>query len=202
MRTQGCVESESDCSNGSHKSLGKRDSQVSDSTRGLQGLLHSTRGNVSYENLFLGTLPKRLILWCIDNDAYNGEYSIKTHSMPRTMPLTSWPSTSTDVKCRPNHSSQTSRPASTFEATSTFFPPPVNKHRTKLLRDDFGKGYTFFGFDLTPDGCDGGRFHLTRKGNLCIEIHFATALEQTMNVVVYGEFEAVPEIDKGRNIIY
>ena len=27
------------------------------------------------ENLFLGTLPQRLILWCIDNDAYNGEYS-------------------------------------------------------------------------------------------------------------------------------
>ena len=33
-------------------------------------------------------------------------------------------------------------------------------------------------------------------------IHFATALEQTVNVVVYGEFEAVLEIDKGRNIIY
>ena len=28
----------------------------------------------THENLFLGTLPKRLILWCIDNDAYNGEY--------------------------------------------------------------------------------------------------------------------------------
>ena len=28
-----------------------------------------------HENLFLGTLQKRLILWCIDNDAYNGEYS-------------------------------------------------------------------------------------------------------------------------------
>ena len=28
-----------------------------------------------HENVFLGTLPKRLILWCIDNDAYNGEYS-------------------------------------------------------------------------------------------------------------------------------
>ena len=33
-------------------------------------------------------------------------------------------------------------------------------------------------------------------------MHFAAALEQTMNVVVYGEFEAVLEIDKGRNIIY
>ena len=29
----------------------------------------------THENLFLGTLPKRLILWCIDNDAYNGEFS-------------------------------------------------------------------------------------------------------------------------------
>ena len=26
-------------------------------------------------NLFLGTLPKRLILWCIDNDAYNVTYA-------------------------------------------------------------------------------------------------------------------------------
>ncbi len=68
-----------------------------------------------------------------------------------------------------------------------------------LSRDDFGQCYTFFGFDLTPDGCC---FHLTRKGNLRIEMHFATALEQTVNVVVYGEFEPVLEIDKGRNIIY
>ena len=29
----------------------------------------------THENLFLWTLPKLLILWCIDNDAYNGEYS-------------------------------------------------------------------------------------------------------------------------------
>ena len=33
-------------------------------------------------------------------------------------------------------------------------------------------------------------------------MHFATALEQTVNIVGYGEFEAVFEIDKGRNIIY
>ena len=33
-------------------------------------------------------------------------------------------------------------------------------------------------------------------------MHFATALEQTVKVVVYGEFKAVLEIGKGRNIIY
>ena len=31
---------------------------------------------------------------------------------------------------------------------------------------------------------------------------FAEALAQTVNVIVYAEFEAVLEIDKGRNIIY
>ena len=83
------------------------------------------------ENLFLGTLPKRLILWCIDNDAYNGEFSKKNHSTPRTTPLTSWPSMSTDVRFRRNRSNQTLRLAATFEATSTCFPPPENNHRTK-----------------------------------------------------------------------
>ena len=33
-------------------------------------------------------------------------------------------------------------------------------------------------------------------------MHFATALEHTVNVVVYGEFETVLEIDKVRYIIY
>ena len=46
VRTQGCVES--DCSNGSHKSLGKRECQISDTTHGLQGLLHSTRCIVAH----------------------------------------------------------------------------------------------------------------------------------------------------------
>ena len=72
----------------------------------------------------------------------------------------------------------------------------------ELKRDDFGNGYTFLGFDLTPDACDGGCFHLVQKGNLRIDIHFDAALAQTVNVVVYDESEAVLEIVKNRNIIY
>ena len=50
-----------------------------------QGAMSST-----HENLFLGTLPKRIILWCVDNDALNGAArSIKTHFTRRTTPLTS-----------------------------------------------------------------------------------------------------------------
>ena len=106
----------------------------------------------THENLFLGTLPKRPKLWCMDNDTYNGEYS--------------------------------KNPFNAKNNATNFLAVYVDR------------------FDLTPDGCDGGCFHLTRKGNLRIEMYFATTLEQTVNVVVYGEFQAVLEIDKGRNIIY
>ena len=85
----------------------------------------------TYENLFLWTLPKRLILWCVDNNACNGDYSKKKTSTPRITALTSWPSTSMVVKCRPNRSSQTSRPVTTFEATSTCTPRQANKRRMK-----------------------------------------------------------------------
>ncbi|KAI0241941.1 hypothetical protein LSAT2_015400, partial [Lamellibrachia satsuma] len=71
-----------------------------------------------------------------------------------------------------------------------------------LTRSDYRHGYTFFGFDLTPDQCDGPCFHLVQKGNLRIEVHFRNALLNTVNVVAYAELESVLEIDKNRNIIY
>ena len=158
----------------------------------------------THENVFLGTLPKRLILWCIDNDAYNGDYSKNPFNAKNN--AINFLAVYVDGRQVP------AKPLQPNFETGSYIRSYVNlfsatgkqaqDEGNELTRDDFGKGYTFFGFDLTPDGCDGGCFHLTQKGNLRIEIHFAAALEQTVNVVVYGEFEAVLEIDKGRNIIY
>ena len=72
----------------------------------------------THDNLFLGTPPKRPVLWCMDNDAHNSEYS-KNQFNAKNNAITSWPSTSTDVRFRRNGSSQTLRLAATFEATST-----------------------------------------------------------------------------------
>ena len=158
----------------------------------------------AHDNLFLGTLPKRLIIWCIDNDAYNGEFSQNPFNAKNN--AINFLAVYIDGRQVP------AKPLQPNFETGSYIRSYVNLFSATgkqsqdegngLSRDDLGQGYTFFGFDLTPDGCDGGCFHLTIKGNLRIEMHFATALEQTVNVVVYGEFEAVLEIDKGRNIIY
>ena len=80
----------------------------------------------THENLFLGTLPKLLILWCIDNDACNGEYSKNPFNGINFLAVYV-----DGVRFRRNRSNQTLILAATFEATSTCFPPPLNKHRTK-----------------------------------------------------------------------
>ena len=157
------------------------------------------------DNLFLGTLPKRLVLWCIDNDAYNGEYSKNAFNAKNN--AINFLAVYVDGRQVPAQPLQPNfKTGSYIRSYLNLFSATGKQSQDegdRFSRDDFGQGYTLFGFDLTPDDrCDGGCFHLTRKGNLRIEMHFATALEQTVTVVVYSEFEAVLEIDKGRNIIY
>ena len=57
-----------------------------------------------------------------------------------------------------------------------------------LARSDFSDGHTFFGFgfDLNLDPCDGSWCHMMLNGNQRIEIHFAAALAETVNVIVQG----------------
>lgn len=63
----------------------------------------------------------------------------------------------------------------------------------------FGKRYTLFAFDLTPmrvtDRTSTG-YKKAACESRCI------SLQRTVNVVIYGEFEMVLEIDKSRNVIY
>ena len=154
-----------------------------------------------HENLFLGTLPNRVILWCIDNDAYNGGHSKNPFNAKNN--AINFLAVYVDGRQVPGKPLQPNFETGSYIRSYVNLFSATGKQAQDegngLSRDDFGQGFTFFGFDLTPDGCDGGYFHLIRKG---IQMHFATALEQTVNVVVYGEFEAVLEIDKGRNIIY
>jgi hypothetical protein len=71
-----------------------------------------------------------------------------------------------------------------------------------ITRTDFPAGYSIYGFDLSPDLAETGHFNLHREGSVRVEIKFGTALPATINVIVYGEFENVMEIDRSKNILF
>ena len=58
-----------------------------------------------------------------------------------------------------------------------------------------------YAFDLTPDMTEGGHVDLIKHGTIRMEIHFKEALAQTVNVIVYAEYDNLIQIDRARNVI-
>jgi hypothetical protein len=71
-----------------------------------------------------------------------------------------------------------------------------------ISREDYAKGNTLFGFDLTPDMSEVGAFQLIKEDNLRMEIHFADALTSTINVIMYAEFDNVIAINRNRHVLF
>ena len=71
-----------------------------------------------------------------------------------------------------------------------------------IAREDYSGGYALYAFDLTQDLAEEGHFNLAKDGSVRLDLKFAAALPNTINVVAYAEFENVIEIDRNRNVIF
>ena len=69
-------------------------------------------------------------------------------------------------------------------------------------RDDYGNGYALYAFDLTADLGEDDHFSLVRQGSVRLTLKFRQALQATVTVVAYAEFENVIEIDRDRNAVF
>ena len=154
----------------------------------------------THENVYLGVLPKRVVLCYVDNDAYNGTYAKNPfHAKHNKLNFPALYVDGQQVPAKPLQPKFGVRSyLKLFAGTGKMFQDEGND----ITRQEFAERYTLFAFDITPDCCDGPHFNLVHKGNLRVEMHFDDPLEQTVNVIVYGEFEAVLEIDRNRNVVY
>ncbi|GBM29171.1 hypothetical protein AVEN_227714-1, partial [Araneus ventricosus] len=155
----------------------------------------------SQDNVFLGQMPKRLIITCVDNDAFNGTYSSNPFHFKHNLnflgvyvdenPISSKP-------LEPDYSNGQSIRA--FNSLLVGSGKLASNKGIYINRDEFIQGYTLYAFDLTPDLCDGSHLNLVNQGNLRIELKFASALEKTISVLVYAEFQNMIEMNS-RNVL-
>ena len=68
-------------------------------------------------------------------------------------------------------------------------------------RLDYQNGNFMLGFDLTASQCDGTYRDPVKSGELNIELRFGVALPETINVIVYAEFESMLTINNARRVV-
>ena len=59
-----------------------------------------------------------------------------------------------------------------------------------------------FCFDLTPDLGESDHYSLVKTGSIRLGVTFAEDLPNTVNIIIYAEFQNVLEIDRNRNVFY
>jgi hypothetical protein len=156
--------------------------------------------SVNRDNLFLGSLPRRMVLGLVDAAAFNGDYTKNPYNFQHFN--TSFLSVSIDGDQIPYKPFEPNfKTGQYIDSYLTLF-SCMDKGGNSITREAYPKGFTLFVFDFTPDlGCV-DHLNLIRQGNLRIELRFREALTTSVNCVVLAEFDNILEIDNDRNVIY
>ena len=169
-------------------------------------VIHLPQGQKSFthDNLFLGQLPKRIVLGLVDNRAFNGDISLNPYNFQHCN--LNYLAVHLDGQQVPWAPLQPSFSGSSYiRAFYTQFTggDGISSDTGNTIgREQFVNGHALYCFDLTPDlssSC-GHHFSVTKSGNLRLELAFEVELSITGNVLVYSEFDNVIEIDKDRKV--
>ncbi|XP_075753898.1 uncharacterized protein F54H12.2-like [Pelodiscus sinensis] len=156
------------------------------------------------ENLFLGQLPKQLVIGFVDNDTFSGSYvknpfNFKHYNI-------NFVALYVDGEQVPAKPLQPDFENGNCVREYMQLVQVSGKHRKGLAliidHDEFAQGYTLFAFDLTPDQEGADHYSLIKTGNLRAEIRFATVLDSTINMLVYGVFDNVLKVNHRRNVLF
>ena len=164
--------------------------------------------SIHKSDLFNGNIPTRVVLGMVDSTAFNGSYTKNPYNF-QLYGATSVNLTvdGEQIPFKPITLKLSTADGQNFiEAYQTLFSGNGMLYQNTgndISRKDYSNGYGLLVFDLTPDHCSSST-HLNQKqkGNVSLEIQFTTGLANAINLVVYGEFESIIQVDQGRHVIY
>ena len=164
------------------------------------------QGNMSFspDDVFLGQIPKRIILGLVENSAFNGAYNknpfnFKHFKATQVGVLVNGESVPMKaLQLNFDQKQYMTGYMSLFTGTGMLYHDQGNE----ITRSDYPNGYTLYAFDLSPDLAAGPHVSSTKQGNLRLSFQFAEGLPSTVNCIIYAEFDAHIEIDANRNVTY
>lgn len=159
--------------------------------------------NETKPNLFNGQCPKRIVIGFVKNSAFNGHYNQNPFNFEHfNLEAINLTVDGQQVMGKPltlNFGVN-----DYIEGFATLFTGTAMMNEDSgncINRTSYRAGYTLFAFDLTPDMEETGLVQLIKQSVVSLDLKFRTALAQTVNCIVYAEFENLIEIDERRNVI-
>jgi hypothetical protein len=166
--------------------------------------INSGNIDVSIDNAISGQLPRRVFLAMVTNDAFNGNYTknpfnfehFKLNHLAIYLDGEQYPLNA----YKPNFEQKlyVREYMGLYEALNQ-----LNTDSTlTLTKSQWAAGNTIFGFNFAPDLADDcnkmGYANPIRKGSLRIDLKFASALTETINVLLYCEYDNIVELTADR----
>lgn len=158
------------------------------------------------DNLCLGQLPRRILVSCIHNTAFNGSLSKNPfyfHHFNLSFIACYVDGVQYPTKAyQPNYKRKLYNRE--YEGLFKALNQNMSDSTINLNRFDYIKGNTVYGFNFAPDlsngfGCE-GHLNPIKRGSLRIQMQFREPLPDTINVLVYCEYDNLIQIDRDRNI--
>jgi len=157
---------------------------------------------MNHEKLFSGQLPTRIVIGLVDNRAFSSSRDRNpfnfAHFSLREIGLY--------LDGQQQHALRHIQPnfatGEYIRAYNTIFAGTGKlgaDEGLSITRDEYANRYAF---DLTADLGENDHFSLVRQGSVRLTLKFSQALQATVTVIAYAEFENVIEIDSNRNVVF
>lgn len=161
-----------------------------------------TQSKIS-DHLFQGQMPKRVVLGFVANAAFNGD-STKNPSNFKNAKVKK-------LEISINGESMSTRPFEPDFENNLYLRSYLSLYQglgklgedwaPDITLEEYKNGYTLWCVDFTKDQeAQLDKFHLIETGNLRIEVQFAENTAETLNCLVYAEFDNLLEINKQREV--
>jgi ribonucleoside-diphosphate reductase beta chain len=167
--------------------------------------VEANRRDTPTTTLFNGQIPRRLVICCVDNDAFHGSYTKSPFNF-KHFNASSIQVTAGGVNFPPN-------PLLMDYARNLYTRPFVQMyealghtatHKSCWLDfEDYSHGNAFYVFDLSPDSSDDAHWELIREGATTIQMTFSEAIPAGgMKLVVLAEYDNLITVDRFRNVYF
>lgn len=163
--------------------------------------------NTSLENVINGQLPRRCLIFFVSNESLNGSFKKNPYYFHH-YDLNFIACFQNSIQY-PRRGFQPDFDNGIYSREYLEFYRALNQIstdcHTTISLDEWAKGRTIFGFNFSPDQSDGCGIdsHISpiNHGTMRIEVHFKRPLPETINVLIYSEFDNLITIPEDRNAI-